>query len=291
MQTKTITELTNLITALAGVPSFTASELANILEYINRRAYQAYVASQSWPRFIISSEPRSVIQGQVVPTEEDSFFVYGAGTDGVNGLFTRNGTANSQPRYSKHESDGITVEFDIEFDGSTDWQILTAANAILYDITDSSSLPPTSGWAVNTGDATPPLLRDVAPIGEFIRIHRTEAFRNRSSAEYSFSVSADGAQIMNLEPTSADVAWISYKKQFANYTTESTDFPLEWFQYVAHASYADFLRGDDQTDKALAEEANADNYLMLELEKVDNIANNNTINQRFTTHGTQQARF
>ena len=118
--------------------------------------------------------------------------------------------------------------------------------------------------------------------------------------EYDFSVDKDGANILNIANTSDKVAFVTYKKQFSPFTvtgTVSSDFtdstvevPGEFFSYLAHATYADFLRMDGQTDKAFAEEERANLALALELEKVDIISNNNTVNKRFSTYVNRQSR-
>ena len=42
MRTKTYSDLYNLVQALSGVGSFTAEEKLNILQFVNRRAFEAY---------------------------------------------------------------------------------------------------------------------------------------------------------------------------------------------------------------------------------------------------------
>ena len=93
-------------------------------------------------------------------------------------------------------------------------------------------------------------------------------------------------------------AFVTYKKELAdlpttwNLTGEKTtqEIPLEFFYYVAHATYADFLRMDGQHDKAMAEEQVANKYLATELEKTDQIMNNNTVKKRFNTYVSNQSR-
>ena len=99
----------------------------------------------------------------------------------MNGLYVRNGSVNGKAKYTKYDTDGTTVLYDIEWDNATDWQILSAADAILYDITDSSATPPTSGWAANTGAAPAPLLVDVADIDTFLQVDRYDIFQDRTS--------------------------------------------------------------------------------------------------------------
>lgn len=133
-------------------------------------------------------------------------------------------------------------------------------------------------------------------IASFIRIHRKRAFLNDSSTEYEFFVDADGAHILNSSTTDGK-AFVTYKKHIIDTSTGviisslDTDgssglqqIPLEFFQYTAHAVYADFLRLDGQHDKAAFEENKAGEFLAEELEKVDIINNKNSLNHKFTTH-------
>ena len=132
-------------------------------------------------------------------------------------------------------------------------------------------------------------------IGDFNRIHRQEAFLNNSTSEYEFYVDTEGANVLNVQ-SGTDFVFVSYKEQFAPFTV-TTDYynsvvevPGEFFNYIAHAVYADFLRVQNRQEQALAEEQVAQTYLALELEKIDIRSNNNTINKRFSTYVNKQAR-
>ena len=137
-------------------------------------------------------------------------------------------------------------------------------------------------------------------IGSFNRIHRKKAFLNESAIEYEFFVDFDGANILNITSTTDNSVFVTYKKQFtpfsvtgstvADFTGSTVEVPAEFFAYLAHATYADFLRMDGQTDKALVEENTASVALALELEKIDIIFNNNTVNKRFSTYVNRQSR-
>ena len=137
-------------------------------------------------------------------------------------------------------------------------------------------------------------------IGEFNRIHRKKAFLNQSAIEYDFFVDFDGANILNITSTTDNSAFVSYKKEFTpftvtgstveDFTNSTVEVPAEFFAYLAHATYADFLRMDGQTDKAFSEENTASIALALELEKIDIISNNNTVNKRFSTYVNRQSR-
>jgi hypothetical protein len=121
--------------------------------------------------------------------------------------------------------------------------------------------------------------------------------------EYEFFVDFTGANVLNIASTTDNSAFVSYKKEFtpfsitvsdpvvvADFTGSTVEVPAEFFAYIAHATYADFLRMDGQTDKAFAEENTASVSLALELEKIDIISNNNTVNKRFSTYVNRQSR-
>ena len=133
-------------------------------------------------------------------------------------------------------------------------------------------------------------------IGEFIRIHRTQPFLRNSAMEFEFYVDADGAHILNLTTADATSSFVTYKKEFSpfsvssDYENSSVAVPVEFFHFIAHTAYADFLRMDGQTDKALIEEQTGGNYLALELEKIDLRSNNNTTLKKFSTYVNRQAR-
>jgi predicted small secreted protein len=191
-----------LIQALAGVSSFTTEEEVNILDFVNRRASQAYNMSPSWSRYLVVSEERTITSANIIPYEQS----------------TKN------------------------------------------------------------------------DIGEFIRIHRTQAFLNNSALEYDFYVDANGANILNLVTTTDTSAFVTYKKELSLFTDTSTDIPGEFFHYLAHGAYSDFLRMDGQHGKALTEEQVAEGYIAMQLEQIDIRNNNNSINKKFSTYVNRQSR-
>ncbi len=135
-------------------------------------------------------------------------------------------------------------------------------------------------------------------IGEFIRIHRTEPYLSRGADEYDFIVTEDGAEILNFDnsSTTTGYAYVTYKKPFTAFTTSSNyeaateKVPEEFFAFIAHTAYADFLRMDGQHQKALLEEQTAKGALDLQLERNDIISNNNNANMRFSTYVNRQSR-
>jgi len=137
-----------------------------------------------------------------------------------------------------------------------------------------------------------------------MRMHRAQPFLNNSSVEFDFFVQADGAHVMNVSSDNDTSIYVTYKKQITPAYISTWDLnssgtaalnditliPNEFFHYIAHATYADFLRMDGQHDKAILEERTAEKYLANELEKTDQIMNNNTVKKRFHTYVSTQSR-
>jgi hypothetical protein len=305
MQTRTYGDLFKLASALIGTGGqLSDGEQDQLSHFINRRFSEIFNASPSWPRYIVVGEPRTVTPDQTIQTSEDSFYVYGAGTTEANGLYVRNGDSpNSLPAYTLYDSDGITVLYNIWSDGGPllGWYITSTAigngGDVLYSQFTSQQGVPESGWArVGNGISPAPYVRDLSNIGEFVRIHRTRPLLNRSALEYEFYVSALGAHILNQVSTTEGTAWATYKKEFTPFTVTSdyynstVEVPGEFFNFISHAVYADFLRVQNKQEEALAEEQAAQTFLALELEKIDIRSNNNTINHKFSTYVNRQAR-
>lgn len=288
MQTKSYDDLLALTTALIGAGSLTDSEKAQILQFVNRRAHEAYQTSESWPRYMVANEPRTIVANQTVPYAEDSFYVFGAGESDVNGLYVKIGFGLN---YTKYNGDSISYTLIPGFGGVA--SINNSDGDARYQAFALDNEIPENGWnpaGSPVGASPAPTVIDVANIAEFIRIHRTQPFVNRSALEYDFYTTAQGAHIMNISGGEANIAYITYKKEFTPFTATSTDIPQEWFYFIAHGAYADFLRVRDKQEEAIAEEQVAGTYLALELEKIDNRVNNTNLVNRFSTYVSRQAR-
>ena len=320
MQVKTYTDLKALIQALAGVSSFTTEEDTKILSFVNRRAAEAYNLSPSWARYLVESEERTV----------SSFLVSGYTDDNYNGLFYKYGDdSNGNAVYVKTQKlssgvrSGTAYVFDAtaktwSFSGGSyskdvETSVVTFTGATTINTQRDTSVEYDNPWDVvwaQLSGGLPQVTRvqavaytelvpgytssdavvDRDTIGEFIRIHRKKAFLNESALEYDFFVNNDGANVLNVANGEDGVVYVTYKKPFTEFNTSSTDIPQEFFYFVAHAAYADFLRMDGQHGKALTEEQLAQNFLDIELEKIDIRSNNNSINRKFSTYVNRQSR-
>ena len=311
-------DLYALIRALSGVSSFLGNEDTKMLSLANRRFYEAYQSTPMWPRYLLSAQPRT-ITNQIVSFTQDGFHVLGAGTTAINGLYIKNDAlTNSTVSYTKFDTDDTTALYSLIYSGSaTTYHIITGAassgGAIQYiNTTSTNSESGTTsdatisetGWTVDNGTSPAPSVRDLSDVQEFMRMHRAQPFLNNSSVEFDFFVQADGAHVMNVSSDNDTSIFVTYKKQITPAYISTWDLnssgtaaldditliPNEFFHYIAHATYADFLRMDGQHDKAILEEQTAEKYLANELEKTDQIMNNNTVKKRFHTYVSTQSR-
>lgn len=133
-------------------------------------------------------------------------------------------------------------------------------------------------------------------VDEFIRIYRTQPFLKNSALEFDFTVDSNGANLLNV-PGGTTTVFALFKARPglpiplpSDPETSTLEIPSEFFYFIVHGAYADFLRMDGQTDKALVEEQIAEKYLAIELEKIDIRNNNNNSLKKFSTYVNRQAR-
>tara|TARA_R100000654_G_scaffold12214_1_gene26562 strand:+ start:462 stop:1442 length:981 start_codon:yes stop_codon:yes gene_type:complete len=326
MQTRTYGELFKLIRSLAGVGSFSTSELDDIANLINRRFLQIFNESPIWPRYFVPSEKRDILaltlSGATASTSvnvNQNYKLLGSndgnvGKVGTNvyqgaGITATDGTVSATDTIIyKNSSDAWVVETGasaaVQSDGA--YRVIagtpqfTEADTNKKDnITEVETFTPRAGTdslLVEGKNLVPFAQTGKTTIGSFNRVFRKQPFLNQSATEYEFFLDVTGANILNIVSTTDNAAFVSYKKEFtpfdvtSGYTDSEVEVPNEFFPYLAHATYADFLRMDGQTDKAFAEEERANLAMALELEKVDIISNNNTVNKRFSTYVNRQSR-
>jgi hypothetical protein len=313
MQDRTYSDLLFLVQSLIGAGNLTTEEQGSIDSFINRRAHEAFQTSQSWPRFLVSSEERNIIayvlSGATSSTITDvnanyKFIGLNDGDIGKAGTKVYEDSNPSAPviLIYKNSSNAWIVTYDAGFSINADGTVditsagttqFTEADSVKKDrVEDVETWTPRAGsdvLSVSAKNLIPYAQTNKNNIGEFLKIHRKKAYINNSSIEYDFFVDSDGGNILNIANTSDGTAFVTYKKELPQYTITSTDIPGEWFFFIAHGSYADFLRMEGQIEKALIEEETAQKYLAMELEKIDNMSNNNVF-RRFSTHGTRQSR-
>lgn len=131
-------------------------------------------------------------------------------------------------------------------------------------------------------------------IDTFIRIHRTEPYSVASVQDFDFYVDNTGAKLLDgaLDSTTT---FVTYKKQWTDVYGDGTNgttasVPDEWFEYLAHGTYADWLRAEGQMEKAQVADIEAMDKLTDELLRIDEMRSSGLISPRFSSHGNMQTR-
>ena len=328
MQDRTYSDLLFLIQSLIGGGNLTTEEQGSIDSFINRRAHEAFETSQTWPRFLVGSEKRDIISltisgvgagsGQDNSSKANANYILigqakgdSTGVAGTNvyynpaeGTKTSVDVTNTTLIFKKNSTNRWEIEEGADFAINADGTItVTGGGGTLFVEADTNKKDNPSEvvtWTASASIAsgTPKIVdKQLIPyaetgennIGEFLKIYRKKAFLNDSSLEYDFFVDSNGGNILNIANATDNTAFVTYKKELPQYTITSTDIPGEWFFFIAHGAYADFLRMEGRVEQSITEEGVAQGYLAQELEKVDNMSNNNVF-RRFSTHGTRQSR-
>lgn len=125
---------------------------------------------------------------------------------------------------------------------------------------------------------------------EVLKVHRQQPYLNLSALEYDFWSDATGIHILNVVANTDSNAYVTYKRPITYLTSGSDTIPEEFFFFMGHASYADFLRLDGQQEKAITEEQIAQQHLSNELMNSQVQANNNQIKRKFFNHLNRQSR-
>jgi len=258
MKTRTYDELLELISALCGVV-FASIEKNRIKALINRRAKKAYRATNYWTRFLKIGEGRYM------------------SADPVNATSV---VANTG--------------YFIESIGTTDFTLIGATQ----NLVGQYFVATTSGSG--TGTARPAL--GYVPYAEsgkdtidtFLRIQKDQPYLSASVQDYEFTVGALGATIVagNLNPS---LAWVTYKAThdilYGSGSLESFFIPDEWFEYLAHGTYADYLRAEGQQERAVVADQEADLILQDELMRLDEQHTQTLISNRIFTNSNMQLRW
>lgn len=110
-------------------------------------------------------------------------------------------------------------------------------------------------------------------IDTFLRVYKERPFLTSSVQLFDFTLTNSGAKIVegNLGSTSA---WVTYKMQWTDSYGDGSsgtvvNVPDEWFEYLAHGVYADYLRSEGQQEKSALADQEAMEKLTDELIRID----------------------
>jgi hypothetical protein len=285
MTNRTYSDLYSLISSLSGVSNFNPSEKGSILNFVNRRAYQAYRQNKVWPRYIVGAQARPAV-GNVIST------TFTPASKNINTASRADKLVTIKCTASVDFVEGMYVTVS-GLTGSVDpngsYQVVSVSTGSINNDTFTYNLATGTGVETYAGSGSV-IANSVPEIDSFNRIWSSNPLNINSAIEYEFWVGSDGANVIN-NYTDLGGFWVGYLKKWEGpYTDLSTNIPLEFFEYIAHAAYADFLRMDGQIDKAIAEENVAQQYLLIELDKAETQRNNNALYRRISTYVSRQSR-
>jgi hypothetical protein len=167
------------------------------------------------------------------------------------------------------------------------WPQFTVVGESVTLITSDNNIIQTSGGAG----------LDLAfPASVVFRVQKTNPTTTRYPEEYSFvsllntnagatTLGFPAVKIISTTTLNSVVVYVTYRKElsaiiadggaytsgfFGDENGDNPNIPYVFFEYVCFGAYADFLRGDGQTDKAQVEEQNAEILLRMEIDKVRN---------------------
>jgi hypothetical protein len=134
----------------------------------------------------------------------------------------------------------------------------------------------------------------LSSIDTFLRVYKQAPYISSSVQEYDIMVTASGATLVSgdLNPTEA---FVTYKAQltdtYGDGSGESTTIPAEWYQYMAHGTYADYLRAEGQQEKSVIADQEAELLLQDEMIRLDENHTSGLVSNRIFTNANMQMRY
>jgi hypothetical protein len=258
MQTRTYADLFALIQALCGVV-FASIETGRIKALINRRAQRAYRSSNYWTRFLKIGEERYLSSDPIAATA----IVSGSG-------------------------------YFIATVGNTDFTLIGSSANTVGEYFVATGAGTGTGTARSALGYVPYMETGKSSVDTFLRFFKQAPYIASSVQEFDFTVTAEGATLVagDLNPSTA---FLTYKAQFADTygdgAGETSSVPAEWFQYLAHGTYADYLRAEGQQEKAALADQEAEALLTEELIRLDENHTSGFVSNRIRTNANMQLRW
>lgn len=326
MQTRLYSDLYGLIQALCGI-QFSIAESIRVKSLINRRAARVFRASNYWTRFLVVGEERYCTPPPDFSTVAgNGYFIATVGTTDyssigatANAVFTAS-VATTVLTVTAVTSGTIQVGDYITGSGLTTAGVQITAHGTGRGGVGTYTISPTQATLASrtfksfsvdsyfvatgalTGNGTVRVADSTIPYDEtdkdaidtFLRIFVQKPYRKASAQEFDYYVTSDGAELVagDLNPLTA---FVTYKKQLTDFygdnTGEIADIPAEWFHYLAHGTYADWLKAEGQQDKAALADQEAEAVLQDELIRLDENHTSGFVSNRIRTNANMQLRW
>ena len=248
MQTRTYGDLFKLASALIGTGGeLSTGEQDQLSHFINRRFSEIFNASPSWPRYITVGEPRTIVQGQVVPTTEDSYYVYGAGTTEANGLYVRNGNSvDTNPKYTLYNDDEAV--YQITSTAGSIWAIQEVASGDILYSSIGGAIVPEGIWTLETDGKSPaPIVQALSEIGEAIGYWGSAKWEGNDPLSLTAYPDSNGIRVAsNVTGT----IYVAYKKAWSDTYGNGESgtlatVPAEWAEFMAYDAARSYRASQD----------------------------------------------
>lgn len=291
MQSRDYTAIVSGVEALVGA-TLETTEKARLQYLINSRARRAYEAFDHWPRWLVIGEFRNVNGDKVVPytisgsNDIDTFLhVHQKDPWDLVGSkqwdFNRVAVGARLVNYSFAFNQEFTVSALTDLGIGTMTATASAATKLAVgDVVNIEGVTEVDGLASPNGQKT---LLSIS--GSVI------TFASTTLVFQSYSALISGATINTPK------VYVTYKnamtQDYGDGTSganENTEVPLEWSEYIVRGTYADFLRNEGQTEKALVEDAEANKILSEQIERAETQQTHPALTFRVETHGSTQSR-
>jgi hypothetical protein len=123
-------------------------------------------------------------------------------------------------------------------------------------------------------------------IGTFLKIQAVAPYTTSSPQDYNFYVDGNGAKLItSANPTSV---FVTYKEVLSDTYGETTgmqsSIPDEWFDYISHGVYSDYLRAEGQQEKSQIADQEASMILNDELVQIEQQGAGITFGARFLSN-------
>jgi hypothetical protein len=123
-------------------------------------------------------------------------------------------------------------------------------------------------------------------IGTFLKIQAVAPYTTASPQDFNFYVDSAGAKL--ITSATPATAFVTYKKILSDTYGETTDLqkdiPSEWFDYIAHGVYSDYLRAEGQQEKSQLADNEAAMILNDELVQIEQQGAGMTFGARYLTN-------
>ena len=134
----------------------------------------------------------------------------------------------------------------------------------------------------------------LSSVDTFLRVYKQAPYIASSVQEYDIMVTAGGATLIcgDLNPSEA---FVTYKSQlsdtYGDGSGEVSTVPAEWYQYIAHGTYSDYLRAEGQQEKSVIADQEAEMLLQDELIRLDENHTSGLVSNRIFTNANMQMRY